>query len=271
MKQPFALWQLPSQSPSQMESYVIKSVNGKIIVIDGGMTCDGAYLKKFLEELGGGVDMWILTHAHCDHIDALAWILSNQGSLEIKEIYASFPPLDWVQKYENHEAFSLENFEIVMKKIGRNYIKTNTGDSFIIDSINIEVLSDINLEITENAINNSSIVLKVSDNTKSFLFLNDLGDIAGDKLLKNIDHEKLKADYVQMAHHGQNGVRKNFYEIIQPKYCLWPTPLWLWNNDVGNGKNSGPWQTLEVRDWMKELNVKENFVSGLSKEPLLFH
>jgi beta-lactamase superfamily II metal-dependent hydrolase len=219
MNNTFTLWQLPSQSPSQMESYVIKSVNGKIIVIDGGMTCDGPYLKKFIEDLGNCVDMWILIHAHCDHIDAMAWILSNQGNLEIKDIYASFSPLDWVQKYENHEALSLENFEIVIKKVGRNYIKTNTGD----------------------------------------------------KLLKNIDHNKLKVDYVQMAHHGQNGVRKNFYKIIRPKYCLWSTPVWLWNNDSGKGENSGPWRTLEVRDWMKELNVEKNYVSGLSNEPLLIH
>jgi len=227
MNNTFTLWQLPSQSHSQMESYVIKSVNGKIIVIDGGMTCDGPYLKKTLEDLGDFVDMWILTHAHCDHIDALTWILSNQENLEIKEIYASFPPLAWVQKYENHEAFSLEKFEIVIKKVGRNYIKTNTGDSFSIDGINIEILSDINLEITENAINNSSIVLKVFDNTKSFLFLNDLGDIAGDKpiMFKWLITGKTVFVKIFTKLFGQNtayGQRRSGYGIMMPAMELEP-------------------------------------------------
>jgi len=267
----FALWQLPSQGPAQMQSYVIKSHNGKIIVIDGGNICDGAYLEEFLGNLGNHVHSWFLTHPHRDHVDALLWILEKNSELEIDEIFASFPPLSWVQKYEKIESDTLGKFETVMKTVGRNYVKINPGDIFNIDDVKIEILSDINLEITENAINNSSVVIKVSDEKKAVLFLNDLGEIAGDKLLKTIDHEKLKADYVQMAHHGQNGVRKNFYEIVQPEFCLWPTPLWLWNNDNGGGNNSGPWRTLEVRAWMKELNVKENFVSGLSNKPILIH
>jgi len=269
MKNSFSLWQLPSQSHSQMQSHVIKSFNGKIIVVDGGMTADGPYLKNFLQDLGGFVDMWILSHAHCDHIDALSWILLNQDNLKIDKIFASFPPLDWIKENENHESASLENFEKIMKKIGRNYIKTNPGDYFDVDGVKIQIFSDINLELTENAINNSSIVFKIFDDYKSVLFLNDLGDLAGDKLLNNIEHKKLKADYVQMAHHGQNGVRKNFYEVVAPNYCLWPTPLWLWNNDNGGGIASGPWKTLEVRKWMDELNVKNHFVSGLSEQPLL--
>lgn len=269
MKNSFSLWQLTTKSQSQMQGYVIKSPNGKIIVIDGGTNDDGIHLKKFLESQGNHVDAWFLTHPHYDHIDALSWILSNQGSLSIDKIYASFPPLEWIQKYENNYSYTLENFIALLKKINRNYINTNPNNSFDFDGVIIEVLSDINLDITENAINNSSIILKVSDKSKSVLFLNDLGDQAGDKLLKIINHEKLKADYVQMAHHGQNGVNKNFYDIIQPEFCLWPTPAWLWNNDNGGGKNSGPWKTIEVRKWMTKMNVKKHFVAGLSTEPML--
>jgi hypothetical protein len=47
---------------------------------------------------------------------------------------------------------------------------------------------------------------------------------------------------------------------VNPKYCLWPTPKWLWDNDQGNGKNTGPWKTLEVRSWMENLNVEKNYI-----------
>jgi len=254
----FTLWQLPSQGSTQMLSYVIKSANGKIIVIDGGMTCDGTYLKKFLASHGNHVDSWFLTHPHLDHIDALTWILSNQDDLKIDKIYASFPPLEWIQKYEKSDANTSQEFYAALKKINKKYIDINCGDIFDIDGIHIEILSDVNLDITSNAINNSSIVMKLSDENKSVLFLGDLGPEGGDKLLKSIDHKKLKADYVQMAHHGQDGVSKNFYEVVQPEYCLWPTPLWLWTNNDGTGK----FRTLEVRKWMKDLKVKKNYVSG---------
>lgn len=41
-----------------------------------------------------------------------------------------------------------------------------------------------------------------------------------------------------MAHHGQNGYDKEFYEKAQFRACLWPTPSWVYNNDVGGGFNA---------------------------------
>ena len=74
--------------------------------------------------------------------------------------------------------------------------------------------------------------------------------------------KRLASDYVQMAHHGQNGVDKDFYKAVAAKYALWPTPRWLWDVDSGKGKGSGPWKTLEVRAWMKELGIEKNYVSA---------
>ena len=77
----------------------------------------------------------------------------------------------------------------------------------------------------------------------------------GKKLLACCPAEKLRQDVVQMAHHGQNGVDKEFYAHIMPKVCLYCTPDWLWENDNGGGRNSGPWKTLETRRWMEELGA----------------
>lgn len=65
-----------------------------------------------------------------------------------------------------------------------------------------------------------------------------------------------------MAHHGQAGVRRDVYLAIKPTICLWPTPRWLWENDKGQGQGSGPWRTLEVRQWMNELGVKTHKVTA---------
>ncbi len=47
---------------------------------------------------------------------------------------------------------------------------------------------------------------------------------------------------------------------VNPSYCLWPTPQWLWDNDKGQGKGSGTWKTLTVRGWMDKLDIKRHYV-----------
>src|SRR3989339_1883431 len=54
----FVLWQLPPQTNTQMNSYIIKTTGGRIIVIDGGCAGDAPYLRYFLRNLGNNVDTW---------------------------------------------------------------------------------------------------------------------------------------------------------------------------------------------------------------------
>ena len=260
----FTFWQLPSQSTSQMMSYVIKSSQGKIIVIDGGTKADGEYLKLFINDLGGEVSAWFLTHAHYDHVEAFIWNLQDKSKdrIKIKSIYANFPTVAWIENYEEEYAFTIKEFNKAMAQNKRKSIIVNADDEIKIDEVKIEVLYVNTNTFKENAINNSSMLIRFSDNKKSVLFTGDLGAEAGNDIVNNVNHEKLKSKYVQMAHHGQDGVGKNFYELIDASYYLWPTPLWLWNNDNGGGKGSGPWKTLEVRKWVEGFKAKKNYVSG---------
>ena len=262
----FTLWQLPSQKRTIMMGYVLKSLEGSLVVVDGGFKHDAEYLRDFLKEHGNHVSAWFVTHPHADHVEALTWILSNQEDLKIDAIYASSPPMEWYQEYAPGTAKTLAGFYAALEQAGRSYIDIDPGDVFDIDEIHIEILSTENPEIIEkDAVNNSSMIMRVSDSKKSVLFLGDIGELAGAKILQHVDHKKLKADYVQASHHGNWGVDEAFYQVVQPEYVLWPTPIWLWNNDKsGGGYNSGPWTTLETRQWMKDLNVKSNYVSGIS-------
>ena len=56
--QTFTLWQLPSQTGIQMNSYVLRTAHGEVIAIDGGFTEDAGYLKGFLAALGNHVTAW---------------------------------------------------------------------------------------------------------------------------------------------------------------------------------------------------------------------
>lgn len=265
--QPFALWQLKNQTSTQMMSYVIRTHTGKLIVIDGGTAGDAPYLSKFIAERGNHVSLWFLTHPHSDHTDALATLLQAPGELRIDSIYASMPEPAWIARYANDaERVVYERTCAVFEKTGRVPTELALGQEFNLDGLRIEVLGVKNPEITANPINNQSIILKLTGAGRSILFTADLGAEAGRKAIAGPYADRLRADYVQMAHHGQNGVDEAFYRHVGASYCLWPTPLWLWENDNGGGKGSGPWRTLEVRAWMDKLPIKRHFVSCLDPE-----
>ncbi|MBR3218543.1 MAG: hypothetical protein IKF77_01355, partial [Thermoguttaceae bacterium] len=137
------------------------------------------------------------------------------------------------------------------------------GEKLPYGNVTIETLNDYDPDLRVNVVNNASIVYRVETPNTSILFLGDLGVEGGDRLLTLVPAEKIKADYVQMAHHGQRGVTEEFYGVVRPTVCLWPTPDWLWTNVDGKGK----FETLNVRAWMEKLGVKENYVikDGLHK------
>jgi len=262
------LWQLDSQTLQQMNSYVLQTPNKSIIVIDGGTKQNAPYLKGFLDALGNHVDLWIISHPHYDHISALIEILKQPDGLTIDQIWASFPTVEWIRKYEKSVEKSVVQFQEAMFQANKSFRQVQLGEKIEIDNVKIEVLGVINPEITHNAINNSSLVFKMNLPQTSLLFLGDLAYEGGEKLLAGEFAGELPSDYVQMSHHGQNGVSEAVYQTINPRICLWPTPYWLWDNNIrGEGKNSGPWKTLKVREWINKLNVEKNYImkDGLHK------
>lgn len=257
----FTLWQLPNQTHSQIMSYVLRTKSGRLIVIDGGVAGDAPYLREFLKARGNKVEAWFLTHPHDDHMTALREILKTAEDLRIGPIYASMPEADWVNEHcNNSEKLQYAEFAATLRETKHAVIELELGQTIRIDGLRMEVLGVKNPEIHNNPLNNSSAVLRVWDSKKSVLFLGDLGYEGGNKLLASPYAKRLHCDYVQMAHHGQNGVSQEFYRTVNPDYCLWPTPKWLWDNDSGGGKGSGKWKTLEVREWMSQLPVKKHYV-----------
>ena len=257
----FILWQLPPQTSTQMNSYVLKTYGNTVIVIDGGTTGDAAYLKGFLAALGNHVHHWFISHPHSDHLDALTAILRDPGNLKIDTIHGSLPAREWIASHEPDAEKTLVSFQNALHEYGLEVQEHTLGQKLTIDGIVFEILGIKNPEITQNPINNSSVVMRVSGSRKTILFTGDLGVEGGVKVLNSGIGEKLRADYVQMAHHGQRGVNEEFYKAVQPSFCLWPTPDWLWDNNDGGGINSGPWETLTVRGWMEKLLIKEHYVS----------
>ncbi|MDD6032204.1 MAG: hypothetical protein PUC47_01785, partial [Oscillospiraceae bacterium] len=133
------------------------------------------------------------------------------------------------------------------------------GDQVRCGDFTFTVLFTAENPCRENAGNNVSAVFRAEALGSRILFPGDLGKEVQHHLLR--DPEQLRAEVVQMAHHGQSAVTKEFYAAVSPRLCLWPTPDWLWRNDAGKGNDTGPWTTLETRRWMEELGVCSHLVS----------
>lgn len=259
------LTQISSDTGNRMMGYVIRTYDNKTIVIDGGLRADSAKLLNKIKEYGNDVDYWIITHPHQDHAGAFNDIIENHNSeLNIKELIYTANDVEW---YKNtSDADRIGEIEEFYKSLENEKVKSikrepQIGEKIKISSnINIEILGVKNPEITENAINNSSMVFKMYVNNTSILFLGDTGTESSEKLIKTYGN-KLKSDIVQMAHHGQAGGTEELYKIIDPKICLWPTPEWLWDNNSGGGYNSGTWKTLETRKWIEEIGVNTNYIA----------
>jgi len=252
-----------------MNSYVIRTLGNELIVIDGGTKGDAAYLRKFIRDRGNHVHAWFISHPHLDHVDALTEILNSPGEMTIDKIYGSLPDDEWLKKHDSHSLKTQRALLAAVAASNHQVLPLSLGQKIKFQGVTFEILAVWNPELTVNATNNQSAVWRVDIGDKSILFLGDLGVEGGEKLLASPYRSRLKADYVQMAHHGQTGVSEEFYKTVNPTFCLWPTPDWLWDNKKGKG----PWKTLEVRAWMEKLHVEKHYVAkdGLQRIDIPAH
>lgn len=292
---PVTLYQLAPESNSLMQSYVIKTSNGKLIVIDGGIDGEGKdrdpYLPAALRAIAGvgegeyfEVEAWFLSHAHKDHMYELSKMLSEysaDSNYKINNLYFDFPEFgtqeysaqngdmeisqirENINKYGEVIGAQVSDGSTYYDQLNGAFINAQTvadGLSIEIDGVRFDVLQTWDPADGTSNLNDTSLVIRMLADGQSVLFLNDLGAIGGRRLLATYG-DALKSDIVQMAHHGQTGVNRDVYDAIDARVHLWPTPIWVWKND------SGIYQIDEVRKWLYGKNFLEadeyDIVAGL--------
>lgn len=256
------LHMLKSATDTICESFIYED-DGLLLVIDGGFESEAETLYRKLRMLGGQVTGWFFTHPHSDHVGAFCRLMESYGSdIHVEAIYCNFLPEEVLCKYEPREAENTRKYFAWLDRLAHRYAitvkKMRAGDVYSFGEGKLHVLREPDPAITENCINNSSVVFRLDVHGSRVLFLGDLGSEGGAQLLECVSGEELKADFVQMAHHGQHGVERPVYEAIQPRCCLWCTPSWLWDNIGPEGYDSGVFHTIVVRGWMSEMGVRRH-------------
>ena len=262
---------LGNSTNSQMFGCVIQT-QSKTVVIDGGTVGDGEQLADFLKEKAAShVNAWFFTHPHHDHMGTFCRLAEIAPTIQIDRIYHHFPSFALLERYGKRNDGEVLLWRRLFLLLEDSYASCVTvlqqGDCFVFDDVTITVLRIINESITDDFVNNSSAVYRIDSPRNRILILGDLGVKGGEDLLRVCDLHQLKADYTQMAHHGQGGVNQAFYDTIRPQRCLWPCPAWLWDNDAGNGFDTGPFNTVRTREWVAALGATEHYVEkdGIQK------
>lgn len=216
---------------SQLMCYLIQNIDGYTIMVDGGTPDYEESVRYVLNALGDKVDAWIITHPHDDHVSVFNAVCKNPDGIEIKNVYAvdmADPSMieeqaswDSVDAYNDFLSLDIENLNYVHK-----------GDILDFDGLTVKVLSaydDYVDELSDDLLNDGSMMFKVTNKENSMLFCADVGKKMSDYLLNEYG-EELKADYLQMGHHGNGGLKADFYTMVSPSVALFDAPSWLMAN-----------------------------------------
>lgn len=233
-------WIVTQWGPREVNSsfYSFYHPRKGLILVDGGWEGDDVYVRSVIELYGGEVDAWILTHPHEDHMGAFNKIYADLQGITVKEIYTVDMPLpqeckavaewDSVNTYEAFEALNIPDV---------NYVYA--GDELTICGLDLTVYNAYGAEVEKRSrdyLNDGSMMFEVHGKEESFLFCADVGVSMSDYLLETWG-EELKADYIQMGHHGYGGMKDDFYKMVAPRIAFFDAPEWMMKDTTGKYDN----------------------------------
>lgn len=196
----------------QGDCCLIKTDDNKVILIDGGNGYDNSYdygknvLGPYLLDHGiTKIDFIIVSHFDSDHCGGLFYIVQN---FKISNIIIG----KQYDKYPNLISFIEKQRE---KKINLIIVEAEKVIS-LGKNTKIEVLfPNVKNKITDNEINNNSLVIKMYYKDISILFTGDIEEKA-EKALIELYGEKLNSNILKVAHHRF----KNFFYFGVFKGCF---------------------------------------------------
>lgn len=240
--------QYVDQAGNQGMFYSLRNLqDGKVILIDSGNPGNADRVREAVQKLGGHVDAWFLTHYHSDHIGAFNEVWDEMKD-QIDQIYVT--PIDYdVYESKAHEWDNAPTYATFLEKTKdcKRITALHRGDAFEIDGLKFKIFNAFDEHVEQLSgdwCNDCSLVIKVSGEKESMLFLGDLsrgGIPLGEYILETFGVDEVKADYVQGGHHGNWGMPISFYEKIKPKEFFFNAPEWIMTGEDYDAKDLAAW------------------------------
>ena len=203
--------------------YTITDRRGRLAVVDGGWEADAPDVEAVIRSLGGHVHAWIITHPHPDHVGAFNAVMAqfSDAGIRLDHVYTvKVREKRYQETAEYYDDYaSYEKFRTHCSNLGSvvTYLKEN--DELDLIGLHMKVLSawDEHVDIFEdNECNNGSMMFRLEGGGKSMLFCADVQKEMEEYIVP-AHREELKADFVQLAHHGNWGLTEAFYDLVDPE------------------------------------------------------
>lgn len=199
----------------QGDSILIELPNHECMLIDAGIANKGEYIENYIISIGyDTIDYLIATHPHADHIGSMDYIVSN---MDIGSIY--MPKVSTTTKtYERLlEAVQEKGMKIKSARAGMSIVDE--------EDLNVDILAPV--EIDEGELNNCSIIIKITYESDSYLFIGD----AEKEELSTVTAD-MSADVLKIGHHGsRTSTTEEFLEEVNPEYAVISCGI---DNDYGH-------------------------------------
>ncbi len=210
----------------QGDGILVKSENGTNILIDGGSSDNssvGEYvLMPAIKYYGmATLDYVFVSHGDSDHISGIEYLLETEHTgITIKNLV--------VAKYGDME--SLSELIKLAKENNVNIIYMDAGQKLTEENgILIECLFPTSGSTYSDS-NNSSMVLEMEYQGKSFLFTGDIGEESEAQILDT--YVNLNCDVLKVPHHGSKySSTSEFLNAISPEAAIISCGL---NNSYGH-------------------------------------
>ena len=250
-------------------SIIITSSN-KTILIDGGNNegydnGENVVMPYLLKNGITKVDYMIASHADADHIGGLFYVLKN---MEVKNVIIS---------YQKENSENIEKLLEIVNTRKTNLILVNKGDRLTIEKgVFLDILwPDKENLISENPLNNNSIVCKLTYQNFSVLFTGDIEKIAEEKILQQYKNTKiLNANLLKAPHHGsKTSSTQELLNQVNPKAVIIGVGQ---NNNFGhpnkevleryhllrsqNLSNRYRWRNYHLEQWKSEKICRISFL-----------
>ena len=202
----------------QGDSTLILTPKGNSILIDGGGSETGSFdvgekiLLPYLLDRGvTKIDYMMISHFDSDHVGGLFSILEN---LRVEHVLIS---------KQGKESENYKHFLEISKRKKIKVIYLEAGDRINIEkNMFFEILFPTRNLISENILNNNSIVARLVYKNIKILFTGDIEEIAEKELIKLYSKtNKLRADILKVAHHGsKSSTIASFLKLVNPRISL---------------------------------------------------
>ena len=206
-----SLWQ-PAADENELRVYfldvgqadaAVLTCQGHAMMIDGGNAADSDLVYAWLEQHDlDRLDAVVCTHAHEDHVGGLP------GALEYAQAEMAYAPV--LEADGKRFAYFLN----ALQEQSCPLEVPQPGDTFWLGEAEVEFLGPV-ASYTDP--NNTSLVLRVTYGSTSFLFTGDMEQQAEEDLLAS--EQDLQATVLKVGHHGSaTATSTSFLQAVAPDY-----------------------------------------------------